>query len=310
MSKTNLYWQVYLNLERELLSIADTIHINDAQQSAYSMRIADLLIRTVIEIEALSKELYLANGGAMMPDEDMYFDTICIAHLNGLWNLDKKLVHIVSPNIYFEEEENIIIHPLHKAHKRGTSSSDWNKAYQAVKHNRAKELSKGSIKHLIHGLAALYILNLYYRDEKYTGISDIEKSNVNKNFGSALFAIKVHKENGLRADGIYTVNADYEECVYIEDHEPTSKKIAMDALAAMNNYAKTETVSELEKAIKAKEEQGESITKEWVNQELLNVNKRIFPIKDYTLGRQIHDGLSQLRYNIVLNKNQYANIKL
>lgn len=306
MSKTNLYWQVYLNLERELLGIADTIHINDAQQFVYSMRIADLLIRTVIEIEALTKELYLTNGGAMIPDEDMYFDTVCIAHLNGLWNLDKKLVHIVSPNIYFEEEENIIIRPLHKAHKRGTSSSDWNKAYQAVKHNRIKELSKGSIKHLLHGLAALYVLNLYYRDEKYTDLSDIEKSNVNKNFGSALFAIKVHKENGLRADGAYTVNADYEECVYIEDHEPISKKIAMDALTAINDYAKRETISEIEKTIKEKQEQGESITKEWVDQELVNVNKRIFPIKDHQLVKQIHDGLTQLRYNVVLNKNQYG----
>ena len=99
---TQLYWQVYLNLERELLGLADAIFINDEQQNVYSMRIADLLIRTVIEIEALAKELYLTNGGAVVQDDEMYFDTVCMAHLDGLWNLDKKVVQVVSPSIYFE----------------------------------------------------------------------------------------------------------------------------------------------------------------------------------------------------------------
>ena len=30
---TTLYWQVYKNLERELLGLADTIFINDEQQN-------------------------------------------------------------------------------------------------------------------------------------------------------------------------------------------------------------------------------------------------------------------------------------
>lgn len=305
MGKTNLYWQVYLNLEKEVLELADAIYINDAQQEVFSMRIADLLIRTVIEIEAIAKELYLANEGAAMPDEDMYFDTVCMAHLNGLWNLDDKVVQVVSPNIYFEKDENKVLRPLHKAHKRGTSSADWNKAYQAVKHNRVKELSKGNIKNLLHGLAALFVLNLYYRDEKFTSLSSQDKSNVNRSFGSKLFAVKIHKENGLRADGVYTINEDYDECVYIEDHEPASKQVAMDAMAAMNDYVNRETIAELNKAIREKADRGEEITQEWVDQERANVNKRIFPIKDYKLGKQITDGLAQIRYNVVLNKMQY-----
>ncbi len=45
---TQLYWQVYLDLERELFGLAETIYINDEQQDVYSLRIADLLIRTVL----------------------------------------------------------------------------------------------------------------------------------------------------------------------------------------------------------------------------------------------------------------------
>lgn len=302
---TQLYWQVYLNLERELLGLADTIFINDEQQDVYSMRIADLLIRTVIEIEALAKELYLTNGGAVVPDEEMYFDTVCMAHLDGLWNLDKKVVQVVSPSIYFEKEENKELCPLHKASKRGTSSADWNKAYQAVKHNRVKELSKGSLKNLIHGLAALYVLNLYYRGERINSLSSSDKANVNRGFGSSLFAVKIHRENGLRADGTYTKSADYDESVYIEDHEPTSKKTAMEAMVSLNEYERTATIAELEKQIRDKASRGEEITREWVDTIKADVISKIFPIKDYKLGKQITDGLSNLRYDIVLNKQQY-----
>lgn len=127
-----LYWHVYLNLEKEFLRLADTIYVNDNQQEVYSMKVADLLIRTVIEIESLAKELYLNNGGPVVPDEEMFFDTVCIKHLDNLWNLDKKLVLVVSPSIYFDKDENKVLTPLHKATKRGSSSADWNKAYQAI----------------------------------------------------------------------------------------------------------------------------------------------------------------------------------
>ena len=247
----------------------------------------------------------MANNGEVVPDEEMYFDTVCMAHLNGLWNLDKKVVQVVSPNIYFEKEENRQFCPLYKASKRGTSSADWNKAYQAVKHNRVKELSKGSIKNLIHGLAALFVLNLYYRDEKINGLSGSDKANVNSSFGSSLFAVKIHKENGLRADGTYTKNVDYDECVYIEDHEPKSKKTAMDAMAALNNYQRDSIIAELERLIREKASSGEQVTQEWVDLQKANVTSKFFPIKDYKLGKQINDGLSQLRYDIVLNKQQY-----
>lgn len=302
---TPLYWQVYLNLEREFLALTETIFVNDAQQDVYSMKIADLLIRTVIEIEALVKDLYLSNGGAVVPDDEMYFDTVCMAHLNGLWKLDSKVVLVVSPNIYFDKEENKILRPLHKASKRGTSSADWNKAYQAVKHNRVKELAKGSIKNLLHGIAALYVLNLYYRNESVRSISSSGKSSVNPSFGSSLFAVKIHKENGLTVDGIYNKGADYDECVYIEDYEKNSKQVSIDALKAMNEYIEKSTMAEIERLAKEKEAKGEPVTEEWIRGEQVKMLDRILPIKDNKLAKQINDGLGGLRYDIVLNMQQY-----
>lgn len=302
---TQLYWQVYLNLEREFLALADLIYINDDQQDVYSMRIADLLIRTVVEIEALAKELYLCNGGPAIPNEKMFFDTACMAHLDRLWHLNSKVVQVVSPNIYFEKEENKVFRPLHKASKRGSSSSDWNKAYQAVKHNRVKELHKGNLKNLLHGLAALYVLNLYYRDEKFAGLSSSEKSNANYHFGSLLFSVKIHKVNSLRLNGEYEKSADYDECVYIEDYEPISKVIALSAMKALDDYEKKNVLPKLEQLKRERIISGEQITKEWIDEEKSRIIRKLFPIKDTILGRQITDALGQLRFDIVLNKQQY-----
>ena len=296
---------MYLNLERELLGLADTIYIDDDQQNVYSMRIADLLIRTVIEIEALAKDLYLSNGGVAVPNEEMFFDSVCMAYLDGLWNLDNKVVQVVSPNIYFEKEENIVLRPLHKASKRGTSSADWNKAYQAVKHNRVKDINKGSIKNMIHGLAALYVLNLYYRGERMSGLFDADKANINGSFGSALFSVKIHRVQGLKSSGEYLKAEDYDECVYIEDYEPSTKKAAMAAIASMDEHDGRYRKERLEQMVRERIANGEELSEEWMKQAVSKVRGMIPPAMAHDQVRQIVNTLSRLRFDIVLNKRQY-----
>ena len=302
---SQLYWQVYLNLEREFLGVAETVYVNDSQQDVFSMRIADLLLRTVIEIEAIAKELYLENGGAVVPDEEMFFDTVCIGYLDKLWNLDKKTVLVVSPSVFFEKEENKRLFPLHKAMKRGKSSADWNKAYQAVKHNRTRELSKGTIKHLLHGLAALYVLNLYYRDECIENLSEKEKIAVNPSFGSSLFAVSIHRVNSLLPDGSYPKDPTYEECIYIEDYESRSKVEAMDALEAMNEYINQNLKSELEQLLIGEIEKGLTPTKDWLEHQRVPVLKKVMSRMNNQIKIRVNNALNGRLYNVVLNKKQY-----
>ena len=172
MTEPNLYWPVYKNLEKEFLELADYIHFSDDQLDTYSMFIADLLVRCSIEIEALSKELYSRLGGSLTPTDgqgkprDLYFDTDCLSLLEQEWHLSKKQIAVSAINFYFSEEKNRILTPLYKANKRGTSGSKWKQAYQAVKHDRKASLKNASIVNLLHALGALYILNLYYRDDR------------------------------------------------------------------------------------------------------------------------------------------------
>lgn len=172
MNLPNLYWPVYKNLEKEFLKLAEYIHFSDDQFDVYSMHIADLIVRCAVEIEALSKELYCELGGDMSPldkegkSRDLYFDTDCLELLEQKWRLSKKSITISAVNFYFSEDKNKVITPLHKANQRGTSGSKWKQAYQAVKHDRRGSLKKASIGNLLHAMGALYILNLYYKDEK------------------------------------------------------------------------------------------------------------------------------------------------
>ena len=211
---TNFYWPVYKDLENEVIKLSNQVHFDDNQLSIYSVKISELLIRCSVEIEAISKELFLLNGGIEPPDGNLFFDTDCINFIENKWELSKKKVIISSSNLFFQRDENRILTPLYKANKRGESGSDWKKAYQAVKHNRSKNLTKGNIKNLLRALSALYLLNIYFKSETYD-LGDKNNDNFSKDF-SELFAIKVHKWIG-NGDGVnpYVKSPDFDECVYL-----------------------------------------------------------------------------------------------
>lgn len=192
----NLYWPVYLKLEKEVLSLADAIHFSDDQISVYSIQIADLIVRCAVEIEALSKELYKSLGGNMSPVDaegnkrDLYFDTDCMVLINIRWHLDKKSVTITAPTMYFEKNKRLI--PLAKSSKRG--GPKWNKAYQALKHNRYENLKLATVGNLLSALGALYLLNVYYKDEKFRiGKLKADHLEFKNELGSSIFLVEFYQ---------------------------------------------------------------------------------------------------------------------
>ncbi len=82
MKKSDIYWQTYLNLEKEVIEVSKFIFITDektvikngvelvescnTQLETFSPHIADLLVRCCVQIEAISKELYYENGGTKL----------------------------------------------------------------------------------------------------------------------------------------------------------------------------------------------------------------------------------------------------
>lgn len=211
MKRSDIFWQTYLNLEKEVIEVSKYIFFTDemlvngsggivvqfckTQIETFSPHIADLLVRCCVQIEAISKELYFDIGGTKSRgDSSILFDEDCLKLIDIKWQTHNKLVMIVAPFFNFTRDENRILKPLREAHKR--QGTYWEKAYQAVKHDRYSSLQKGNVKALIHALAALFLLNLYYRNDSWvTKYNDISK--LDYSMGSAIFTVKSPDANQL-----------------------------------------------------------------------------------------------------------------
>lgn len=194
-NKSNFFWSSYLNLEQELLTLSkyifftdftyknkDEVVANDNQLKTFSTYIADLLIQCCVQIEAISKELY--QKITKTNDTKILFDKVCIKHFNQVWNTDTKKVIIASPYFNFRDDNNKFLYPLKKSY----SGNYWTKAYQAVKHDRFYCLHQGNVKAVIQAMAALYLLNVYYKSSKFT-VSYNNFQSMNWSHGSSIFSI-------------------------------------------------------------------------------------------------------------------------
>ncbi len=209
MERSQLFWQTYLNLEKEMLEIAKYIYITDeittyaggklitshceTQLDTFSPHIADLLIKTCVEIEAISKELYYSLGGEKTRgDKTLFFDEDCLKLIDKKCRTHQKVVMISSSSFNLTKEENLCFKPLREAHKR--QGTDWERAYQALKHDRYTSINKGTVKNLIHAMGALYLLNVYCRDIKFFS-KFLEVNNLDFSLGSSVFSVaKPHQE--------------------------------------------------------------------------------------------------------------------
>lgn len=306
-----LFWNAYKRLEKEVLTLSEDIQFDDDQIGVYSSKIGDLLVRTAIEVESLSKELYFANGGTKPTDRQLFFDTDCIKLLEDKWLLSKKVIFVSSPFFYFKMAHNLKINPLHKAFKRGTSSSSWQQAYQAVKHDRINNFKSGNIGNLLHALGALFILNIYYRDAKFDSVSDKDASNIDWGLGSDIFSVKVsHETNSASAKMLYVKKDDYDECIYLVKYtddtaeafktvmQGVDKKILDQShnlfIQSLNSKIKTGEIFLDSESIKAKTQ---TLFKEKEAEAIRNVLEN----EKFAISR----AFANLRFEAVLNHQQF-----
>lgn len=306
-----IYWAVYKNLEKELIDISNIIHIDDKQLSTYSIKIVELLVRTAVEIESISKDLYYANGGTKANDNTLAFDSDCIDHLETLWKLSSKVVKISGLNLFLTKAENIEITPLDKANKRGRC--DWKKAYQAVKHSRNNNLEKGTLKNFIKALAALFVLNLYYRDAVYNIGNDSQLKSFDSSCGSEIFSIKVNSSISITPSELISKQEDYDQCVYIfkptmssganvqqiliEKEEKIKDERQRLTLNKLNQYVKDGTISSYREFNKLSKEKVLPMEMEALKEASKAVNAEY--------GERLTRAYAQLDYEVVLNKHQF-----
>jgi len=208
----NQYWGVYKNLEYDFLKLMNFIHIDDKQLFVYSSKIVELILRSAIEIESITKDLYSLNGGIKI--DYLKYDEDCLKHLNKKWNLEYKIVNISCLNCFqtIRTLQPFLKNELRSKGKGNTYS--WNNAYQNIKHNRVEALkSFGNIKYLFEIMSALFMLNIYYKNDIFELNKDDKGTNFPLNLGSELFSIKLHRWKGSE-ERLYLKNDDFQESIY------------------------------------------------------------------------------------------------
>ena len=190
------------------------IHIDDNQLNVYSLKISELILRAAVEIESLSKDLYTTITGTS--SSHVTYDEIALKKLNQMWNLEEKVVIISSTNCYISNA-NRLIYPFVKTVQRTGRTKmtyGWNNAYQNIKHDRGKSLKFGSIKHLFEIMAALFVLNIYFKDETFDLKKDHTATAFPINLGSQIFSINLHTLMGYGSEKPYR-NEDYNKSLYL-----------------------------------------------------------------------------------------------
>ena len=134
MDKSSIYFPVYRRIEKEVQELASAIFFCDEQMEVYSLDVADLIVRCVIEIESLAKDIYRLENKT-----EPETPGVCINWLDKKWKISKKMVVIISPCFHFEQMK--FFFPFDYKDK---SKEDYYSIYNAIKHDRVKNINKAT----------------------------------------------------------------------------------------------------------------------------------------------------------------------
>lgn len=171
----NLFKPVYNRLEQEFKELSYCIAFDKKNLSVFSIKIADMILRTVSECENIARAICQKEGIKFLDKKRqtrkvIYFYEY-IDELDKIFGLSKWLVSFKFEN----SSEDIFISkstPFRKdiKTKNGKKEIDdwcWYDAYNSIKHNRNKYFKKANLENLIYGLEALFLLNIIFEDKVF-----------------------------------------------------------------------------------------------------------------------------------------------
>lgn len=193
MNKENfikIYWNYYLQLEDELISIQKYINFDKKNWKTYSNELIKLLDIICSEIDVIAKEIVLYKNNYNNEDK-----------LNSIkkWGIEIQQIikNIETLNVCFNNEEIITPWSNWKYEKytkkdgrkmirlkTGKKTPEWWISYNKVKHERTAIINgkynyeRANLKNVINALGGLYILEKYLFDEFDIWKTDYVKDSV------------------------------------------------------------------------------------------------------------------------------------
>lgn len=153
--------------------------IDKKQLKVYSIKIADLILRTVAECENIAKELCKIEK-IKFRDKNNHVRKVVnfneyIEGIDQKYNLQQKLVSFQFEN-KAQNTFSFKHQPFEKVKKKidGKERNVWNWyfAYNKIKHDRINNYKEANVENLINALAALFLLNVYYKNQIFYSEED------------------------------------------------------------------------------------------------------------------------------------------
>ena len=215
--RQEFFWPIYKQIENEFKELSLYIHIDKKQLNTYSIKISDLILRTVSEYENLAKELCKKNSIKFL-DKNKHSKKIVNFHeyiekLDQKYEINRKVVTFSYDNA--EENFDTGRMPFKKIEikigNKNKNTWSWYQAYNLIKHDRIKNYRKANVLNLIDAMAALFLLNIYYKNEAF--YEEEPEDAINKiNAFSDIFGVQ------------YTVKPKYDEDAYTKEFDKTIHK--------------------------------------------------------------------------------------
>lgn len=175
----NLFWPIYKQLEKEFKDLSYYIAINKKQLKTYSIKIADLILRTVSECENIASTI-CKRENIKFKDKNGHIRKVVrfdeyIERLNSTFKLERKNISLDYINVdsyTFDWKLRPFRKELLKVNGKDKYIIPWYNAYNKIKHDRTKNFKLANLENLINSLAALFLLNIYFKNQVFYDTDD------------------------------------------------------------------------------------------------------------------------------------------
>lgn len=151
MAAIRHFWNYFIALENDLITISRYIELSEDNFSTYSIELEKLLFSACSEFEVISKELALLMTGKK-PDNIEKIHNFLARYIHHIFSLGVKI-----------DRYGINLQPFEDwSKKEEYTPLSWWTSYNKVKHQRTEHYSKANLKNVLNSLSALLILNFHY----------------------------------------------------------------------------------------------------------------------------------------------------
>lgn len=170
-SLVQAHWDYLLLMEKDLISVAETVELCEENYSVYGPRIVQLILAVGSELDVALKSFAKtvdSGSGAATKEQPTMRDY-------------KQLIHRSFPGHFSEARvkilrSEIILSPWSALRNDAGGAIPWWKTYNDVKHRRAECYSKGTLETALNLIAALFVVDAYLVEasgERVSGFTQI-----------------------------------------------------------------------------------------------------------------------------------------